>query len=100
MNLLFKALAENVWQISRSAKGLLMVTTDLNGFSLANCRRFAKFAKLSTRQTFPLYGMLTDVNSSVLKVCFDCDWMLENCTRNEIISLMDNIAAVMYFLFT
>ena len=26
-------------------------------FSLANCRRFAKFVKLSIRQTFPLYGI-------------------------------------------
>ena len=47
-----------------------------------------------------LQCILTDVNSSLLKVCFDCDWMLENCTTNEIISLMDDIAAVMYFLFT
>ena len=37
-----------------------MVTTNLDGFSLANHRRFAKFAKLSTRQTFPLYGTLCD----------------------------------------
>ena len=49
----FKRLAKKVWQMNRSAKGLLMVTTNLDGFSLANCRRFTK---LSTRQTFPLYG--------------------------------------------
>ena len=53
---LFKRLAEKVWRINRSAKGLSMVTTNLDGFSLANRRRFAKFAKLSPRQTFPLYG--------------------------------------------
>ena len=35
-----------------------MVTINLDGFSLANCRRFAKFAKLSPRQTFPLYGII------------------------------------------
>ena len=35
-----------------------MVPTNFNGFSLANCRQFAKFAKLSPRQTFSLYGML------------------------------------------
>ena len=45
--------------MNRSAKGLLIVTilATLDGFSLANCRRFAKFAKLSTRQTFPLYSI-------------------------------------------
>ena len=34
-----------------------MVVINLDGFSLANRLRFAKFAKLSPRQTFPLYGM-------------------------------------------
>ena len=33
-----------------------MVGINLDGFSLANRLRFAKFAKLSPRQTFPLYG--------------------------------------------
>ena len=42
----------------RSAKGLLIVTTTLNAFILVNCRRFAKFAKLSTHQTFLLYGYI------------------------------------------
>ena len=54
---LFKYLAKIVWQMNRSAKELLIVTTNLDGFSLANCRRFAKFYKLSTCQTFPLYGI-------------------------------------------
>ena len=44
---LFKCLGEKVWQMNRSAKGLLIVTTTLDGFSLANRRRFAKFTKLS-----------------------------------------------------
>ena len=35
-----------------------MVAINLDGFSLANRLRFAKFAKLSPRQTFPLYGIL------------------------------------------
>ena len=48
---------KKVWRMNRSAKGLSMVTTNLDGFSLANCRRFAKFTKLSPRQTFPLYGI-------------------------------------------
>ena len=61
---------ENVWRIYsfqafgkkkfgkciKSAKGLLIVTTTLDGFSLANHRRFTKFIKLSAHQTFPLYG--------------------------------------------
>ena len=42
--------------MNRSAKGLLIVTTTSNGFSLANCRQFAKFAKLFTHQKFPLYN--------------------------------------------
>ena len=43
---LFKRLVEQVWRMNRSAKGLLIVTTILDGFSLANHRQFAKFAKL------------------------------------------------------
>ena len=48
--ILFKCLAEKVWQMNRLAKGLLIVITNLDGFSLANRRRFA--TKLSTHQTF------------------------------------------------
>ena len=51
-NLLFSS----IWQMNRSAKGLLIVTTTLDDFSLANHRQLVKVAKLSTRQTFPLYG--------------------------------------------
>ena len=36
-----------VWQLNRSAKRLLVVSTSLDGFSLANHGRFAKFAELS-----------------------------------------------------
>ena len=58
-NLLFSSVwREKVWRMNRSAIGLSMVTINLDGFSLANLRRFAKFAKLSPHQTFPLYGML------------------------------------------
>ena len=39
--------------MNRSAKGLSIVTTNMDGFSLANRRRFAK---LLTCQTFPVYG--------------------------------------------
>ena len=48
---------KKVWRMNRLAKGLLMLTTTLDGFSLANCKRFTKFAKLSTCQTFPLYSI-------------------------------------------
>ena len=47
---------KKVWLMNRSAIELSMVTINLDGFSLANRTRFAKFAKLSPRQTFPLYG--------------------------------------------
>ena len=52
----FQAFGKKVWRMNRSAKGLLIVTTNLDGFSLVNRRLFTKFAKLSTCQTFPLYG--------------------------------------------
>ena len=56
-NLLFLSVwRKKVWRMNRSAKGLSMVGINLDGFSLANRLRFAKFAKLSPRQTFPLYG--------------------------------------------
>ena len=42
--------------MNRSAKGLVMVTTNLYGFSLANGRQLAK---LSTHQTFPLYDTVS-----------------------------------------
>ena len=35
---LFKCLAKKVWQMNRSAKVLLIVTTNLDDFSLINCR--------------------------------------------------------------
>ena len=53
-----KHLAEKVWQMNRSPKGLLIVTTNFDGFSLANRRRIAKLVKLSTHQTFLLYGIM------------------------------------------
>ena len=57
VDLLFSSVwRKKVWGMNRSAKGLLIVTTNLDDFSLVNCRQFTKFAKLSTRQTFLLYG--------------------------------------------
>ena len=40
-------LVKNVWQMNRSANGLLIERTKLNSFRLANYRCFTKFAKLS-----------------------------------------------------
>ena len=36
--ILFKCLLEKVWQMNKSAKGLLIITTTLIGFSLVNHR--------------------------------------------------------------
>ena len=44
---LFEPLAKEIWRINRSANRIFIVSTNLDGFSLANHRRFAKFAKLS-----------------------------------------------------
>ena len=35
---LFKRLVEKVWRMNRSAKGLLIITTTLDGSSLVNYR--------------------------------------------------------------
>ena len=43
-----------------------MVTTNLDGFSLANHRRFTKFANFSTRQIFLLYGMKSQMFTGLL----------------------------------
>ena len=51
--ILFKLLWKKVWEINRSYKGLLIVTSTLDGFSLVNRRQFDD---LSTHQTFPLYS--------------------------------------------
>ena len=52
---LFKHLTGKALANGQISKGLLMVIANLDGFSLANCRRFPKVAKLSTHQTFLLY---------------------------------------------
>ena len=48
VNLLFLSFwQKKVWQINRSAKRLLIISTYLDGFSLANHGGFTKFAKPS-----------------------------------------------------
>ena len=67
VNLLFSSVwRKKVWRMNRSAKGLSMVTTNLDGFSLANRRQFAKFAKLSPCQAFPLYGSAINGQGKIL----------------------------------
>ena len=61
--ILFKYLTEKVWQINRSVKRLLIVSTNLDGFSLANHERFTKFTKLSPCQIFPLYNYIHTVHN-------------------------------------
>ena len=53
---------KKVWRINRSANRLLIESTTLNDFSLANHGRFIKFIKLSLHQTFPLYGIFWRVS--------------------------------------
>ena len=48
---------KKVWRINRSANRLLIISTNLDGFSLANHGRFAKFANISHRQSFPPYSI-------------------------------------------
>ena len=55
-----------VWRMHRFSHKVIIISKNLNGFSLANHGRFAKFAKLSPRQTFPLYGIWYDNIHSVL----------------------------------
>ena len=52
---------KKVWRMNRSAKGLLIETVSILWMALV--RRFAELAKLSTRQTFPLYGICLQVQS-------------------------------------
>ena len=46
-----------------------MVSTNLDGFSLANHRKFAKFTKISPRQTFPLYGIHLCISNNIQLTC-------------------------------
>ena len=48
---------KKIWRINRSANRLLIVSTNLDGFSLANHGRFTKFANVSPHQSFPPYSI-------------------------------------------
>ena len=60
---------KKVWRMNRSTKWLVTVTTILDGFSLANCRRFAK---LSTRQL------------SRYMVTISIEWSVDACKFNDL----------------
>ena len=53
----FQAFGGKVWQMNRSAKGLLIVTAYLDGFSLANRRWFTKLSHYT-------YGILSQIYSA------------------------------------
>ena len=63
---------KKVWQINRSLNRLLIVSTNLDGFSLLNHSRFSKFAKISSCQTFLLYNIYK---------C--CSWFLVICNHSQ-----------------
>ena len=56
-----------IWQINRSAYRLLIVSTNLDGYSLAN--------RCQIRQTFPLYGI----------VFWECATSKQKCVLGRII---------------
>ena len=61
------AFGRKVWQMNRSVKWLLTVTTTVDGFSLVNQGQFTKFAKLSTHQTSPLHSIYRLCNTYGVK---------------------------------
>ena len=84
---------KKVWQINRSANRLSIVSTKLDGFSLANHRRFTKFAKLSPHQTFLLYGM------PLLPECLNCDQIQEKPTsiyKQKCLEILIQLLEVLY----
>jgi len=47
---------QKIWQMNRFSQKVIIVSRNLDDFSLANRSQFAKFVKLSSCQTFLLYG--------------------------------------------
>ena len=69
-----ETLVEKVWQTNRSTKRLLIVTTNLDGFSLANCWWSVKFTKVPPPiwQTFPPYGIRHSIDTCACK--YELGW--------------------------
>ena len=63
--------------MDRFSHKVIIISKNLDGFSLANHRRFAKFAKLSPCQTFPLYG----IHMYVLLLCVCVCVRVRACAR-------------------
>ena len=55
--------------MDRFSHKVIIISRNLDGFSLTNHRRFAKFAKLFPRQTFSLYGIHMYVCITIVCVC-------------------------------
>ena len=67
-------LSDKVWQMNR-----VIVTTTLDGFSLANHRRFAKTAEVSTHQTFSIWYTFTgDLTANVIPIL----WTMTTCSNS------------------
>ena len=66
----FKHLVKEVWRINRSASRVLIVITNLDGFSLANHERFTKFANFPP-PNFPViqYRICASINIRVGVIC-------------------------------
>ena len=52
----FRAFGEKFWRMNKFSQKVIIVSRNLDGFSLANCSWFAKFTKLFPCQTFLLYS--------------------------------------------
>ena len=73
-------LVSSIWRINRSANRLLIVSTNLDAFNLANHGRFAKFAKLSCYTVYQLewYGIRGNTNHWISS-------FLNNCTQRVVL---------------
>ena len=82
---LFEPLMKEIWQINRSANRLFFISTNLDGFSLANCEWFTKFAKLSCYNGIVSFAwLLLDPNyDSVCKTSSDTEVLGFYCTTLE-----------------
>ena len=55
---------KKIWRINKSANRWLIISTNLDVFSLANHGQFAKFANVSPHQSFPPYGINLSMSTS------------------------------------
>ena len=64
-----------VWRMDRFSHKVILISKNLDGFSLANHGRFTKFTKLFPRQSFPLYGSTNKIftHLRILKLHIQCE---------------------------